>query len=131
MGYKHAVIEYKENNPAATGSEVAEAIGCSTDTVYRHWDAADPGAEQQPDDDHAEEELEGNSRSPDSNQTETEGTESSTDSQTQSEDRKEAEFDDSEAKEYTCGECDGDLDYLQKECDCGAQPAWSAIEGGA
>lgn len=34
---------------------------------------------------------------------------------------------DSGGKSYECGECGASLEYLQKSCECGAKPAWSAI----
>lgn len=37
-------------------------------------------------------------------------------------------IDDTGTKSYECGNCDAELEYLQKTCDnCGKKPAWSVI----
>lgn len=45
----------------------------------------------------------------------------------QEETAEELDLQDSGGKVYNCGECGADLEYLQKSCECGARPAWSAI----
>lgn len=143
MSYKDAVIDYVEQNGgknSVTAPEVAAAVGCSEDTVYRHWGkaaAADAATEVDrttdvetdeagPYDDDPEG-SDGEEGTADLTSDDVAGVEEEDDPD--DDDPEDMELDDDEAKTYECGECDADLDYLQKQCECGARPAWSAIEG--
>lgn len=141
MSYKDDVADYQAANSNATASEIADALGCSVRTVRRHWSG--PGVEKvtdggdvAPDDDGDT----GESDSDPDSDPDIDGADG--DAMTESdvapeaadegdeEEPDEADFNDDDSKTYECGECDEQIEYLQKTCDCGAKPAWSALDGG-
>lgn len=129
-----------------TAADVADHCGCSQDTVYRHWTDApqlvdeegngspsastenvDPDPDPEPGD--GEIEADGSTERSDSGAGDIAAGDLDQDDG-QDDDGEDLEPDDDDAKTYECGGCGADLEYLQKNCaECGAQPAWSAIDG--
>lgn len=142
--YKADIIDYVEQHGGranCTASEVADACGCSEDTVYRHWTDApelvddagnsDTGATGETSEEtETEIETETETETAEIEQGDLEAEETEEIETEEEDDAEEIEPDDTESKTYECGNCGAELEYLQKHCDdCGQQPVWSAIEG--
>lgn len=145
------VREYVRENggrDSVTGSEVADAVGCTTDTVYRAWQdvpAVVDGEEESGDLDGEPEEVEEPEESadpdagdldPPEEEPDEEVEEESDDLDGENRDVDDDLADDGESKEYACGNCGHGLDYLGgedrdgggKKCpECGERLFWSKV----
>lgn len=140
--YKSDVIDYVENaggRANVSAGEVAETVGCSKDTVYRHWtevpELIDGDGDDEPVDRTTDRETDeagphGDGDGDGDGDLEQGDLESEGDDDPEDSDGDDLEPDDEPAKEYECGNCGSTLEYLQKHCDdCGQKPVWSAIDG--
>jgi len=128
VDYSSDVIKYVESNGGkseVTAAEVAEAVGCSSDTVYRHWGKADVEAESD-DGGGVIEDTDAEDRAQDDH-----GQDVQLDTDTEDDEPEDVELeDDDDSKSYECGNCGHDVEYLQKNCgECGKKMLWSQMEG--
>jgi len=159
MGHRENILEYVESNggvESVTGTEVAEAVGCTTDTVYRHWHDAestdtepepdtepDAGEVDDPDDEPAEvdagdvvEQDDDPDDDPDDHAEPFEDEDTEVDGDPDAGELDDDLADDDGGKEYNCGNCGREVDYLGgddrdgggKECPgCGERLLWSQV----